>query len=356
MTSYKSIAIAPALGTAFDDIIDVRSPAEFADDHMPGAINLPVLDNEQRARIGTLFTQVSPFEAQKQGAALIAHNIARHLDEALGDRPKGWRPLVYCWRGGMRSGAMAHILSQVGWRTHQLAGGYKAYRRHVADALAALPGEFDFRVVCGPTGSGKSRLLQALADQSAQVLDLERLACHRGSLLGNLPDQPQPAQKMFETRLWQALQGFAPNRPVYIEAESRKIGVLNVPDALLERMRAASCVRIDAPQEARVELLMEDYAHFLQNPALLAERLSRLVELHGHKVIAGWCDMAARGEWRPLVAELLAQHYDPAYKRSSDVSFQQLQHAVALPLAALDGDSLKQAAATLISNEKTHHE
>lgn len=353
MTSQQSIPIVQALDTTFDDIIDVRSPAEFADDHMPGAINLPVLDNEQRARIGTLFTQVSPFAAQKQGAALIAHNIARHLEQTLHDRPKGWRPLIYCWRGGMRSGAMAHVLAQVGWKTVRLEGGYKAYRRHVIDALATLPQQFDFRVICGPTGSGKSRLLQALAVNGAQVLDLEALACHRGSLLGNLPDQLQPSQKMFETRIWQRLRTFSPDSPVFIEAESRKIGVLSVPGILLECMRSSLCTSIKVPLQARIELLLADYAHFLQNPELLNEHLTRLVALHGHKVISTWCDMAERGEWRPLVTELLEQHYDPAYRRSSNISFQQLQHATVLPLPALDSASLQQAAAILISNEKT---
>lgn len=355
MAIVKTIHIAQAF-EAFDDILDVRSPAEYAEDHVPGAISVPVLDNEERARIGTMYTQVSAFEAQKHGAALIARNIAHHLEESLLDRQKGWRPLVYCWRGGMRSAAMAHILAQIGWRTSQLEGGYKAYRHHVIAELETLPVRFVFRVICGATGSGKSRLLQALAGQGAQVLDLEQLACHRGSLLGNLPGQPQPSQKTFETRLWYMLRTFAPDRPVYVEAESRKVGVLNVPDALLNRMRESSCVRIEAPLEARIALLMEDYAHFLRNPGLLAECLSRLMELHGHKVIERWCQMAECGEWLPLVEKLLTQHYDPAYRRSSDVSFSQLKSADMLRLATLDEGSLRKAAAKLIQNERGHDE
>ena len=145
----------------FDALLDVRSPAEFAEDHIPGAINVPVLDNTQRAQVGTLYTQVSPFEARKVGATLIARNIAAHIEQHFMDKPKNWRPLVYCWRGGQHSGAMAHILSQVGWPVGQLEGGYKAYRQRVRSELQTLPASFRFRVICGPTGSGKSRLLQA---------------------------------------------------------------------------------------------------------------------------------------------------------------------------------------------------
>ena len=351
MTTYKHIEISQAFN-AFDDILDVRSPAEYADDHLPGAINVPVLNNEERVRIGTLFSQVSPFEAKKQGAALIAQNIARHLEESFGDRQKSWQPLVYCWRGGMRSGAMAHILAQVGWKTGQLEGGYKTYRRSVITALETLPGMLDFCVINGPTGSGKSHLLQALAEQGALVLDLEKLAQHRGSLLGKLPDQPQPTQKTFETRLWDTLRAFTSDHPVYIEAESRKIGALSLPTALHERMRASPCLRIETTQSARIALLMEDYAHFLHDPSLLAERLSLLIALHGRVVINRWCEMTKQGEWGSLVEELLTQHYDPAYQRSSGASFKQLNNAKIQRFYSLDAEALRKAAEDLISNER----
>lgn len=351
MATYKRIEISQAFN-AFDDILDVRSPAEYADDHLPGAMSVPVLNNEERARIGTLYIQVSPFDAKKLGAALIARNIAHHLEHQFSDRPKSWRPLVYCWRGGMRSGAMAHILAQVGWNTSQLEGGYKNYRRHVITALEALPQQFNFRVISGSTGSGKSHLLHALAEQGGQVLDLEALAQHRGSLLGRLPNQPQPSQKTFETRLWDVLRTFTTERPVYIESESRKVGVLSLPNALVERMRVSPCMRIEVPQPARVKFLMQDYAHFLSHPNLLTERLSLLVELHGREVIKRWCEMAENSEWEPLVGELLTQHYDPAYKRSSGMGFQQLDKAEILKLTSLDNTSLHEVAQNLIHNER----
>lgn len=351
MATYKLIEISQAFNV-FDDILDVRSLAEYTDDHIPGAINVPVLNDEERVRIGTLYTQVSPFEAKKLGAALIARNIARHLEDKFSNRPKSWRPLVYCWRGGMRSGAMGHILAQVGWNTSQLEGGYKNYRRHVITSLEALPTKFDFCVISGGTGSGKSHLLHALTDLGAQVLDLEALANHRGSLLGRLPDQPQPSQKTFETRLWDVLRAFKPDRPVYIEAESRKVGVLSLPNALIERMRASPCVNIEVPQEARVKFLIEDYAHFLQNPTLLTERLSLMVDMHGREVTNRWCIMAQKGEWESLVGELLTQHYDPAYKRSSGIGFQQPNKGNVLKLISLDSKSLLKAAEGLICNER----
>lgn len=335
----------------YDAILDVRSPAEYADDHIPGAVSVAVLGDEERSRVGTLYKQASPFAAKKLGAALIARNIAQHLEEKFIDKPKSWRPLVYCWRGGMRSGAMAHTLAQVGWNTAQLEGGYKNYRRHVLNALEIIPGQLNFRIISGGTGSGKSHLLQALAEQGAQVLDLENLAQHRGSLLGRLPDQKQPSQKTFETRLWNVLRMFTAERPVYVEAESRKIGALNVPVALHTRIRAAHCIHIEAPLESRIELLMQDYAHFMAAPALLAERLQILTGLHSRETVNRWCAYVQENDWRTLVCELLLQHYDPAYRRSSGSGLQQLANAYPLKLDSLDKQSLHEAAQHLMSNE-----
>ena len=257
---------------AFDDIIDVRSPAEFAEDHIPGSINCPVLDNEQRIEVGTLYKQVSPFAAKKIGAAYVAENIARHLRESFLDRPKDWKPLILCWRGGQRSGSMTLIFRKIGWDAQQLEGGYKAYRRHVVEALSILPRQLKLKVICGATGSGKSRILQSLARRGEQVLDLEALASHKGSVLGVLPGAPQPSQKMFESRLLVVLRGLDPLRPVYVEAESRKIGSLHVPDTLIETMRAGECINIEASFPARVEFLLRDYDYFLGAPDWLNTR------------------------------------------------------------------------------------
>lgn len=311
----------------YDEVIDVRSPAEYAEDHVPGARNCPVLDDAERAEIGTLYKQVSPFDARRRGAALVARNIARHLEGAFAGRDRGWRPLVYCWRGGKRSGAMTHVLREVGWQAAQLEGGYKAFRRAVVAALESGPRGFRYVVLCGETGSAKSRVLEALAARGAQVLDLERLACHRGSVLGGLPDTPQPAQKRFETLVWDALRRMDPAEPVFVEAESKKIGQLQVPDALLATMRAAECARIEAPLEARVAFLIDEYRHFLAAPPALKAQLECLTGLYGRETVAGWQARADRGDWAGLVAELLTAHYDPAYRRSTIRNYARLADA-----------------------------
>ena len=300
----------------FDEVIDVRSESEFADDHIPGAINCPVLNDAERAQIGTRYKQVSPFDAKKLGAALVSVNIARHLRERFLDKPRHWRPLVYCWRGGGRSGALTHVMTQIGWRAGRLEGGYKAYRRAVISDLQTLPSTYRYRVVCGMTGTGKSRLLAALRAAGAQVLDLEGLAAHKGSVLGNLPGEAQPPQKLFESRVWHALRGFDPEREVYVESESKKIGVLRVPDALINAMWTGEPVVLEASPRVRVDLLKAEYAHFLHDPALLTAQLDCLIPLHGREVIEAWNSMARAGRWNELTETLLVKHYDPAYTRA----------------------------------------
>jgi len=301
----------------FDEVIDARSEGEFAEDHVPGALNCPVLDDAERARVGTLYKQVSPFAAKRTGAALVSRNIARWLESRFADKPRTWRPLVYCWRGGSRSGAFTHVLRQVGWPAAQLDGGYRAFRRAVIADLDALPAHFRWHVICGHTGTGKSRLLRALAARGAQVLDLEGLAAHRGSVLGNLPDTAQPPQKLFESRVWAVLQALDRTRPVYVEAESRKIGNLRVPERIIANMWAAECVRVQASLATRVALLIDEYAHFIAHPDLLVAQLRCLTALHGAGRIGEWEALARGGRWEALVAALLESHYDPAYTRST---------------------------------------
>jgi tRNA 2-selenouridine synthase len=312
----------------FAERIDVRSPAEFAEDHLPGAINLPVLDDAERAYVGTTYVQVSAFDARKIGAAIVARNVARIVETYARDKPREWMPLVYCWRGGQRSRALTHVLCEIGWRAYQLDGGYRGYRRHVVASLAVLPHTLSFRLVCGLTGTGKSRLLAALADEGAQVLDLERIACHRGSLLGDRPGDRQPSQKWFESQVQDALTAFDPRRVVYVESESRKIGEVQVPEALLAAMRAAPCVRVETSHELRIALLKDEYAHFLGDPTALAGRLERLAPIVGKKTIARWVDAAARAEHDRLIAELLDAHYDPLYTRSIEHNFPRYRDAV----------------------------
>ncbi|HEV2431979.1 MAG TPA: tRNA 2-selenouridine(34) synthase MnmH [Burkholderiales bacterium] len=334
----------------FDAIIDVRSPAEFAEDHIPGAISAPVLDDAERAEVGTLYKQVSPFDAKKTGAALVAKNISRHVDRLFRDKPKAWHPLVYCWRGGKRSGAMAHILREIGWNAETLEGGYKAYRRWVVQELETIPEKLEFRVIHGPTGSGKSRLLGALKRAGAQALDLEDLAAHRGSVLGNLPDRPQPSQKMFESLLLREISALRADAPVYVEGESKKIGELQVSEALMSRMRASPCILLETDLATRVDLLLDEYRHFLEDRKMLEAQLDCLVALHGRARIDEWKSLAARGAWREFVTRLLVEHYDPAYRRSSHRNFVRLSDARELRISSADDPAFTKAANTLLDH------
>ncbi|MGZ5894596.1 MAG: tRNA 2-selenouridine(34) synthase MnmH [Caldimonas sp.] len=306
---------------AFSAVIDARSPAEFALDRLPGAVNWPSLDDAERAAVGTEYKQVSPFAARKRGAAIVARNVAAHIERHVLDLPREWSPLVYCWRGGQRSGALATVLSQIGFRVHLLEGGYQRYRRAVVAALENLPARFDFRVVCGPTGSGKSRLLHVLAGQGAQVLDLEALANHRGSVLGLVPGSPQPTQKAFDSALWNALRRLDPARPVFVESESKKVGDLRVAEALILRMRAAPCAWLELALERRVALLMQDYDFFVRDIAAFCERLHALRVLRGRAVVEGWQEAARAGRAEDVVRDLLVRHYDPIYLHSMRRNF-----------------------------------
>lgn len=308
----------------FDAVLDVRSPGEFALDHMPGAVNWPVLDDAERVRVGTLHVQTGAFEARRIGAALVARNIAMHIEQHAQGWPKEFAPLVYCWRGGNRSGAMAHVLAQIGFRVHLVHGGYKALRAALVRQLDALAPPLNFRVICGPTGSGKSRLLNALQAQGAQVLDLEMLAAHRGSVLGALPGEAQPSQKHFETRIWAVLRSLEPALPVFIESESKRIGKLQVPSALLERMHASPCMRLEATLPTRVRILLDDYAALTRDPAELLFRLESLTELRGKQTVARWRGLVEARDFPSLVEELLAQHYDPSYGNSMARNYQDL--------------------------------
>ena len=333
----------------FDAIIDARSPAEFAEDHLPGAINWPVLDDAQRREVGTLYVQRSALAARKLGAVMAARNIASHLERWMADKPRDWQPLVYCWRGGQRSGALAWFLDQIGFRTARLAGGYKGFRSVVRHDLAHWPARFDFRVLAGRTGSGKTRLLQALAAEGAQVLDLEALACHRGSILGGLPGQPQPAQKHFDSRLWQALRLLDASRPVFVESESKKIGRLQVPDALIARMHShGQVLRVEMDDAARVQLLLQDYGFFAQDAERFCGLLDGLATLRGRELVGHWQALARSGQWSEVFGQMMTAHYDPLYGQSMDRHYGGLAQAQAVPLGDGGPHALQQAARLLL--------
>ena len=300
----------------FDAIIDVRSPSEFAEDHVPGAINLPVLNDAERHVIGTIYVQESRFRARRLGAALIARNIARYLEGELADKPGGFMPLVYCWRGGQRSGAMATILSQVGWRTAVLAGGYKTYRRNVRARLYDDDWSLKLVLLEGRTGCGKTEILGRLAALGLQTLDLEALAEHRGSVFGGV-GRSQPSQKMFESRLLAALEALDPAMPTVAEAESSKIGDRMIPPGLWKAMAAAPRIAISAPIEARARYLAAHYADVVVDRAAFDAALERLPVFPGRKTLETWRGLADAGDLEALAADLVGNHYDPAYDRAN---------------------------------------
>jgi len=337
----------------FDAVIDARTPAEYQEDHLPGAINWPTLSDDERVLIGTMYKQVNAFEAKKRGAALSARNIAAHIEQHVIDKPKGWRPLVYCWRGGNRSGALATILSAIGFPVTLVEGGYKAWRKALVDDLTPLAHRLRFQVVCGPTGSGKTRLLHALARQGAQVLDLEGLACHRSSVLGGVPGQAQPSQKQFDSRVWAALQGFDPHRLVFVESESKKVGNVRVPDALMDRIRASDCVNLVLDDAERVALLLEDYPHFLQDSAWFCERLSTLIPIRGRETVEQWMGLVKAGRSADVVNALLSHHYDPVYAASIRRNFARFPEARECHLRDRSSLALDELAAELVRDQRS---
>ncbi|MBK7282121.1 tRNA 2-selenouridine(34) synthase MnmH [Candidatus Aalborgicola defluviihabitans] len=315
---------------AFDTVIDARSESEFALDHLPGAVNWPTLNDEERKAVGTLYVQVNQFEAKKRGAAIAARNIAAHIERDVIDKPREWKPLAYCWRGGKRSGSLTLILDQIGFRVTLVEGGYKAFRVAMLQDITLRAQKLDWRVVCGTTGSGKTRLLHALRKAGAQVLDLEGLANHRSSVLGAIPGLPQPSQKRFDTLIWDALRQFDPAQPVFVESESKKVGNVAIPAALVERMRASPCLDLTLPTHERVALLLEDYDFFVQDSVHFCERLDVLAEFRGKAVVQAWKDQIHSGNFEPVVQELLTQHYDPVYRQSMLRNFTQYPQARAI--------------------------
>ncbi len=316
MKSLFLTSLADLQGLTVDTIIDVRAPAEYAEDHLPGAINLPVLSDAQRAEVGTIYTQVSPFNARKLGGALVAQNTATHLQGPLADKDGAWQPLVYCWRGGQRSGAFATILDQVGWRVQLLKGGYQSYRREIVKTLYVTPLPHRLMLIGGGTGTAKTALLHQLATQGAQILDLEGIACHRGSLFGGI-NMEQPAQKMFETRIAAELAKLDPTKITFVEAESSKIGNRVIPPSLWALMVDAPRIHITAPLMARSAFLCRAYADLTQDSEALSELLDKLRPYHSGAQLSQWHAKVQSADWQTLAEGLIAVHYDPRYAKSA---------------------------------------
>ncbi|KRB70520.1 tRNA 2-selenouridine(34) synthase MnmH [Noviherbaspirillum sp. Root189] len=319
---------------SYDLIIDARSPREFADDHIPGAVNLPVVDNAEFAEVGTLH-RTDPLAAYQLGARYSLLNISRHIETHISHVEARSRILVYCFRGGKRSKVWQDVLETIGYRVERVKGGWKAYRRWVNEQLVTAPANFRYIVVSGPTGCGKTRLLSALHESGAQVLDLEGLASHRGSIIGAVPGKPQPTQKLFDSRLLERLSQFDPSRPVWVESESKKIGQVQLPEALLVKMREGQVLAVNAPMAQRVQLLREDYQHFEEDPQVLIDRLRNLRPLIGGEEFEKWEALAAARQVPELFERLMRYHYDPTYRRSILRNYPGIDSSPQIPLQDL---------------------
>lgn len=344
-------SISPPFSLAdYPDIIDVRSPSEFEEDHIPGAINLPVLSDEERHEVGALNAE-NPYKARRLGATLITKNIHHHLSTTLADHPNSFAPLIYCWRGNLRSNSMAVIFRAIGWRSRVINGGYKAWRKYLmADLEPTIsPEKPDLVVLGGLTGCGKTKLLHELNRQGAQVLDLEGLANHRGSILGNAPGSPQPNQKRFESRLWEAFKSFDPDRPVFTEAESNRIGRLQCPPPLWKRLGNGRMVLVELPLAERANLLADDYEHFIENPDSLKDTLDGLRRLRGNEQVDQWHQQIDNRDWDAFLRSILVDHYDLCYRRPGSEDSVYPEPRQILAIDSHDQKEFQKAASELIA-------
>ncbi len=288
-------------------IIDVRSPGEFDQAHIPGAINVPLFDNEERAQVGTKYKQAGKDSAVLLGLNLVGPKLANFVKQSKKLNPQDKEVLVHCWRGGMRSGSFAWLLNTAGLRASTLAGGYKAYRSAV---LAAFTEPRNLIILGGKTGSGKTEILNELARLGEQTIDLEGLAHHKGSSYGAIGQRPQPSSEQFENSIFTEWRQLDANRRIWLEDESRNVGSCYIPMPLWQQMRAAPVAFVDVPKAVRVNRLVAEYTGIDHN--LLIEATERIRKRLGGKVTNDALDALARHDYA-TVADLTLDYYDKAY-------------------------------------------
>ena len=301
----------------FDTIIDVRSPLEFAEDHIVGAINCPVLSDLERQKVGTIYKKESSFKAKIIGSSLAAKNIAFHIQNNFIEKKGSWQPLIYCWRGGQRSKAFSIVLSEVGWRTNQLKGGYKEYRNQVINFLENIGPKLKITLISGKTGSAKTKILKSIENEGGQILDLEGLANHKGSLLGKIPDLIQPSQKFFESLIFNKIQNLNLKDKIYVEAESSKIGNIHIPKSIWKKMIKSPRIEISANIELRAKFLVSDYDYMCNDPTLINPIIKGLKNRLSKELFDEWTNLIDRKKWFDLTKSFLENHYDPSYSSNT---------------------------------------
>jgi tRNA 2-selenouridine synthase len=300
-------------GTLF---IDARSPAEFAAATIPGALNVPILNDAERAEVGTLYKHQGKQVARRRGVEIVAPKIPEMIERITAARPAGVpMVVVFCWRGGMRSRALTQFLDLAGIPARQMIGGHKAFRQHVIDFFdQGLWGRI--LVLRGLTGVGKTRALEQLGGAGYPVIDLEGLANHRGSAFGNLGLPPQPTQKMFEAKLWDQLRLVTLDDYVLVEGESRHIGRIILPLKVHQAMQCEISVWLNASLATRTRNILEDYPALDRLKSGFIRPIEALRERLGKQTIAEFLTLLDAGEWETLVQELMARYYDPLYRHT----------------------------------------
>lgn len=290
-------------------VVDVRSPAEFADGHIPGAVNIPIFNDDERAIVGTIYKKNGRLQAIEKGLEIVGPKMVQFVQEAVKLAISG-KLLVHCWRGGMRSESMAWLFERVGIECFILKGGYKSYRNYLLEKVGNIP---ELIVIEGHTGSGKTEILQQLKGLGEQIIDLEGLAHHRGSVFGGIDQEPQPTTQQFQNNLLDEVLGFDLSKRVWIEGESLSVGRVFLPDPLWKRMNEAKCIEILVPLSERVKRLVRDYG--ILTDELMINAISSLGKRLGDEgmkeILNGYLEKDLEG-----VAEKLLVYYDQTYQFS----------------------------------------